>query len=667
MINTTNGMISSSSAPGNAQSPGLKTYFKTPEGRYKLQYEKTHPSGLLHYAHGKTVTQVTLANLKDKPAPSTPTAPPSSFIASSGVRSAAARLLGASNGSRALSIVGGNGGSKSVSGSSRIGSLGSSSSSMINPNFDGKGTYLVFNVGDTIFISDLNSQDKDPIKSIHFSNSNPVCHAFDQDAKDGHDLLIGLSSGDGYLRVFDYSREQLVCGGKSYYGALLCCAWSMDRKYILTGGEDDLVQVWSMEDRKVVAWGEGHNSWVSGVTFDSYWSSPTSDGTGETVMYRFGSVGQDTQLLLWDLEMDEIVVPLRRCPPGGSPTFSTGSQSSHWENAVPVGIKLLLMMALRAGGRGPPLQLMVKQLLDYSAKALYVGEGSASAVYALRELGFTNACGAHRHPFFSLKHKKFAYELQYTDSSFDFVFSRDLDDVSVPAVLVLEIERVLKPGGIGAMLVGVIGLNANGLIRPFMEHLEPLVEKEEMRFEKKISFLPNFIDVLSRKKLVYIEIGAAEHLNSSVANWFIPSYPVEHKDFDIYFVDHNTSVLLSCVKKPGVTFIYDPGLAGDEISSLISDIEDPDPSVEDEGFDFLSWFRETAEYADFVVLKMKAGETELKFLTDLYESGAICFVDELFLSCADHVDDNDVVSKDCMDLLKSLRSSGMYVHQWWGD
>lgn len=47
--------------------------------------------------------------------------------------------------------------------------------------------------------------------------------------------------------------------------------------------------------------------------------------------------GQDTQLLLWDLETDEIVVPLRRCPPGGSPTYSTGSQSSHWDNASPVG------------------------------------------------------------------------------------------------------------------------------------------------------------------------------------------------------------------------------------------------------------------------------------------------------------------------------------------
>ena len=39
----------------------------------------------------------------------------------------------------------------------------------------------------------------------------------------------------------------------------------MDSKYVLTGGEDDLVQVWSMEDHAVVAWGEGHNSWVTSL------------------------------------------------------------------------------------------------------------------------------------------------------------------------------------------------------------------------------------------------------------------------------------------------------------------------------------------------------------------------------------------------------------------
>ncbi|XP_019151971.1 PREDICTED: WD repeat-containing protein 20-like isoform X3 [Ipomoea nil] len=406
-------------------------------------------------------SRVTLAHLKGKPMQAQPQSS-SGFGVSSGVRSAAARLLGGGNGSKSLNLVGGNGGSKSVSSAtSRIGSLGVSNSNNLvgNSNFDGKGTYLVFNVGDAIFISDLNSRDKDPVKSIHFGNYYPVCHAFDPDAKDGHDLLIGLNTGDvysvnlrqqlqdvgkklvgalhynkdgsvnntrctsiawvpnsdgafvvahvdgnfyvydknkdgsgdpsfpiikdqaqfsvsharyskfmqnpvarwhicqgsinciafstdgafiatvgrdGYLRIFDYKNEHLICGGKSYYGALLCCAWSMDGKYVLTGGEDDLVQVWSMDERKVVAWGEGHNSWVSGVAFDSYWSVPNSDGSGENVVYRFGSVGQDTQLLLWDLEMDELVVPVRR-PSGGSPTFSTGSQSAHWDSACPVG------------------------------------------------------------------------------------------------------------------------------------------------------------------------------------------------------------------------------------------------------------------------------------------------------------------------------------------
>ncbi|KAK6152389.1 hypothetical protein DH2020_015024 [Rehmannia glutinosa] len=352
---------SSASASGtNAQAPGLKTYFKTPEGKYKLQYEKTY-AGTPNYVHGKTVTQavckvqwkVTLAHLKDKPTQA-PSQSSSGLGVTSGVRSAAARLLGGGNGSRALSFVGGNGGSKSVNGTnSRIGSLGTSSSNNVIGNSNPMAKGLTW-------CSML-----DPIKTIQFSNSNPVCHAYDPDVKDGHDLLIGLSSGDvysvslrqqlqdagkklvgaqhynkdgsvnnrqeltlfpgklvslvifqnkdgsadnsfpvikdptqfsvsharysknpvarwhicqgsingiafstdgayiatvgrdGYLQVFDYKNEELICGGKSYYGALLCCAWSMDGKYILAGGEDDLVQVWSMEDRKIVAWARG--------------------------------------------------------------------------------------------------------------------------------------------------------------------------------------------------------------------------------------------------------------------------------------------------------------------------------------------------------------------------------------------------------------------------
>ncbi|KAH0997140.1 hypothetical protein GBA52_021004 [Prunus armeniaca] len=171
-----------------------------------------------------------------------------------------------------------------------------------------------------------------PISRWHICQGSVNSIAYSPDG-----TYLATVGRDGYLRVFDYSKEQLIFGGKSYYGALLCCAWSPDEKYILTGGEEDLVTVWSMEDRKVVAWGEGHNSWVSGVAFDSYWSPPSSDDTEENIVYRFGSVGQDTKLLLWDLPMDEIVVPLRRSSLGGSPTFSTGSQSSHWDSTCPVG------------------------------------------------------------------------------------------------------------------------------------------------------------------------------------------------------------------------------------------------------------------------------------------------------------------------------------------
>ncbi|XP_057471998.1 uncharacterized protein LOC130760635 isoform X2 [Actinidia eriantha] len=491
-----------SSTATNAQSPGLKTYFKTPEGRYKLQYEKTHPTSFVHFPLGKTITQVTLAPFKDKPAQAPPSTSSSTSV-SSGVRSSASRFLGGGNGSRALSFVGGNGGNKSVSGSSRVGSMGPSSSTSLTgtSNFDGKGTYLVFNVGDAIFISDSNSQDKDPIKCISFNNAIPVCHAFDPDAKDGHDLLIAFVTGDvylaslrqqlqdvgkklvgaqhynkdgcvnnsrctsiawvpngdgtfivahsdgnfyvyeknkdssadplfpvikdqtqfsvaharysknpiarwhicqgsinniafstdgtyiatvgrdGYLRVFDYKNEQLICGGKSYYGALLCCSWSVDGKYVLTGGEDDLVQVWSIEDRKVVAWGEGHNSWWSGIRFILVtakfgwlwgkchvpvcirWPGMKFYGGHSMIMFtrvviviraccvsgHFSLVcatiwereyvviiTEDTQLVFWDLELDEIIVPLRRAP-GGSPTFSAGSQLSHWDTACPVG------------------------------------------------------------------------------------------------------------------------------------------------------------------------------------------------------------------------------------------------------------------------------------------------------------------------------------------
>lgn len=373
-------------------------------------------------------------------------------------------------------------------------------------------------------------------------------------------------------------------------------------------------------------------------------------------------------------------------------------------------------------------ELMGKQFLNCEANTLCVGEGSSMAVKAMKQLGFSTVSGVYRHHFFSLKQKRIVYELDYQDSSFDFVLSRDLDKVSVPALLVLEVERVLKPNGIGALLVDAKSSHPNDLIRsatpvssllrsssvihvdsidelnlvvfqkrsenatsfnhhqhslpadcssltftkPLIDLMEPLVIDKPSTV-MPVSYLPKFVDVSTRKRLVYIDIGVGELLNANVSDWFLPSYPIDQKAFNVYFVHYNTSIMLSYMKRPGITFVYHPGLAGTvhvEDGSTVTD-EELDPFVGEEEFQFPAWFKETVQYADFVVLKMNVGEVELKFLNDIFENGAICFVDELFLRCPEKSDGdktNAVTSKQsCMDIYKSLRSSGVYVHQLWGD
>lgn len=85
-------------------------------------------------------------------------------------------------------------------------------------------------------------------------------------------------SQDGFLRVFNYDKMDLIGVARSYFGGFLCVCWSPDGKYIVVGGEDDLVTVWSLNERRVVARGQGHRSWVSVVAFDPFTSYSQWDG-----------------------------------------------------------------------------------------------------------------------------------------------------------------------------------------------------------------------------------------------------------------------------------------------------------------------------------------------------------------------------------------------------
>ncbi|XP_066593163.1 WD repeat-containing protein 20 isoform X2 [Prorops nasuta] len=199
---------------------------------------------------------------------------------------------------------------------------------------------------------------------------------------------LAVVSQDGFLRVFQYNRMELVGVARSYFGGFLCVCWSPDGRYVVVGGEDDLVTIWSFHEKRVVARGQGHHSWVSVVAFDPYTTSygdhdqdfSGSDDetmphnnhdhfhektnrlstTSQTVhsnrnscsselrmsggtCYRLGSVSQDTQLCLWDITEDILRQPVcakqrpsvagsSNFPPVGSFGSGNGATSNHHLN-----------------------------------------------------------------------------------------------------------------------------------------------------------------------------------------------------------------------------------------------------------------------------------------------------------------------------------------------
>ncbi|KAF9246391.1 WD40 repeat-like protein [Melanogaster broomeanus] len=126
---------------------------------------------------------------------------------------------------------------------------------------------------------------KNPVSHWRLSRRGVIDFAFSPDVKH-----VAAISEDGCLRVIDAFAEQLIDCYASYFGALTCVAWSPDGRLILTGGQDDLLTIFSPWEQRVVARCQGHSSFVSAVAFDEL----RCDGR----TYRFGSVGQDNKLIL---------------------------------------------------------------------------------------------------------------------------------------------------------------------------------------------------------------------------------------------------------------------------------------------------------------------------------------------------------------------------------
>ena len=113
----------------------------------------------------------------------------------------------------------------------------------------------------------------------------------------------------------------------SYYGGFLCVCWSPDGKYVLTGGQDDLVSIWTLADRQIIARCPGHHSWVTAVAFDPWRCDDRN--------YRFGSVGEDCRLLLWDFNVGMLHRPKAVCHPSSkSSTRSMQRRKLIWRSLI---------------------------------------------------------------------------------------------------------------------------------------------------------------------------------------------------------------------------------------------------------------------------------------------------------------------------------------------
>ncbi|KAF1999247.1 putative WD40 repeat protein CreC [Amniculicola lignicola CBS 123094] len=134
------------------------------------------------------------------------------------------------------------------------------------------------------------NQKTNPVAYWKVSNSKINAFSISPDARH-----MAVVSEDGSLGIIDFLKEQLLHLFTSYYGGFTCVTWSPDGRYFVTGGQDDLVSIWSLSDAALVARCQGHNSWVQAVAFDPWRCDERN--------YRIGSVGEDCRLLLWDFSV----------------------------------------------------------------------------------------------------------------------------------------------------------------------------------------------------------------------------------------------------------------------------------------------------------------------------------------------------------------------------
>ncbi|GAB2227169.1 hypothetical protein Droror1_Dr00008981 [Drosera rotundifolia] len=247
-----------------------------------------------------------------------------------------------------------------------------------------------------------------------------------------------------------------------------------------------------------------------------------------------------------------------------------------------------------------------------------------------------------------------------------------------------------------------------GYKRALISNAEPLITVEPLkpwitlkRNIENMKYLPSMVDISFKSRYVYVDVGARSY-GSSIGSWFRKQYPKQNRTFDVYAIEADKAFHDEYKKKKSVRLL--PYAAWIRNETLFFEINhDPGDDPEEKGgkgkgmgrikplgsgnnllasrvdtikgFDFANWLKDTVSEKDFVVIKMDVEGAEFSLIPRLFETGAICLIDEIFLEChynrwqrccpGQRSEKYDKTYEQCLDLFTSLRESGVLVHQWW--
>ncbi|RYR54608.1 hypothetical protein Ahy_A06g029918 isoform E [Arachis hypogaea] len=367
--------------------------------------------------------------------------------------------------------------------------------------------------------------------------------------------------------------------------------------------------------------------------------------------------------------------------------------SKEWTNAVRFYSSVL--KHLIAGG-----------YLSPASKSLCVETPTGRDVFTMREIGVKSTVGISRKAVKPLVKSGRGHRIPFPTRSFDFIFSGEgsLERSPFPAEFAAELVKVDYFGG------GEDDSSDKCSVPEYKHDLvknaEPLISMEPLkpwitlkRNLKNIKYLSSMVDISFKRRYVYVDVGARSY-GSSIGSWFRKQYPKQNKTFHVYAIEADRTFHPEYALKKAVTLVpyaawvknetltfeihRDPGeqveVKGRGMGRIQplqgSSSEDFDGEVEKiKGFDFAAWLKNTVSKNDFVVMKMDVEGTEFDLIPRLFETGAICLVDEIFLEChynrwqrccpGQRSAKYEKTYDQCLQLFNSLRQSGVLVHQWW--